>query len=90
MTKRDVARWFYKNYKGAIDAIAILLFAISGISLLFGIFSLLLVGMIFRYWAILLFVFGALTGIAADWLFEFSHTKTEIRKIYRKLVKNYR
>ena len=90
MTKRDVARWFYRNYKGAIDAIAILLFAISGISLFFGIFSLLLVGMIFRYWAILLFVFGALTGMAADWLFEFSHTKTEIRKIYRKLVKNYK
>lgn len=90
MTKRDVERWFYRNYKGTVDAIAILLFVISGISLLLGMFNLLLVGIVFRYWAILLFILGALTGMAADWLFEFSHTKTQIRKVYRKLVKNFK
>lgn len=90
MTKRDVTRWFYRNYKGTVDAIAILLFVISGISLFLAMFNLLLVGMIFRYWAILLFLLGVLTGGAANWLFEFSHTKTQIRKVYRKMVKNFK
>ncbi len=90
MTKRDVVRWFNRNYKGTIDAIAILLFVISGFSIFFGIFNLLLVGLVFRYWGILLFILGVLCGMAGNWLFEFSHTKTQIRKIYRRLVKNYR
>lgn len=90
MTKRDVARWFNKNYKGAIDMIAILLFVIGGFSVFFGVFNLLLVGMVFRYWGILLFAIGVLSLMAGDWLFEFSHTKTQIRKACRKLVKNFR
>lgn len=88
MKKRDVVRWFNENYKGAIDLIAILLFVLSGLFIFSGGFCLLLVSKELQYVGMLLILIGGLCWYAGDWIFEFSHTKTQIKRIYRRLVKN--